>query len=60
MISLRFNDVPETKEFARVDRTMSFGLTVRDQGKRLMFDDRGRSNNTCVRIDGREIGRAHV
>ena len=38
---------------------MSFGLGVLDPAgrgpvKRLMFDDLGRTNNTCVRIDSRD------
>ncbi len=40
--------------------TMRFGLLTRDpnkldESKRLTFDEQGRSNNTCIRLDGEEV-----
>ena len=57
VLALRFNDAPEADGF--LGRTMTFGLGVLDlkggnQVKRLMYDDRGRTNNICIRIDNRD------
>ncbi len=67
LIALRFNDVPYTGKEKYVSQTMSFGLSVLDRkgrggDKRLMFEDRGMTNNTCLRIDGRDylFGHDHI
>jgi hypothetical protein len=58
VLALRFHDGPTTDRLKVPAGTMSFGLTLRDtagrdrQGKRLTFDEKGRTNNVCVRIDG--------
>ena len=56
-IAIRFHDAPDDK---LPMPTMRFGLvmlrpedpTHPDRLKRLTFDERGRSNNTCLRVDG--------
>jgi hypothetical protein len=50
VLDLRFNDQPLGAEYPGA--TMTFGLAAVNGGKRLMFDALGRTNNTCVRIDG--------
>ncbi|HZY85202.1 MAG TPA: hypothetical protein VFE78_10255, partial [Gemmataceae bacterium] len=60
-IAIHFHDRKE-KEVRRDPATMRFGLEMlgepgpaaADLHKRLTFDRWGRTNNTCVRIDGRE------
>jgi hypothetical protein len=57
LLTLAFHDGPETRDFPIAGRTMSFGLSISDaknpdKGKRLMYDRIGRTNNTCIRIDG--------
>jgi hypothetical protein len=60
-IAVHFHDGSEAK-IRREPKTMRFGLEMLgepdpknpDLFKRLTFDRWGRTNNTCVRIDGRE------
>jgi hypothetical protein len=56
LLALAFQDDPADK----LGATMTFGLALQDgpdgaaRKKRLTFDERGRTNNTCYRIDGKE------
>src|SRR5262249_20286066 len=64
-IEVRFHDDKKNDEADRAlpDPTMRFGLVMlkekdpREEGKfkRLTFDEYGRSNNTCLRVDGNEF-----
>ncbi|HWG47575.1 MAG TPA: hypothetical protein VN688_32730 [Gemmataceae bacterium] len=58
-IAIRFHDKPDDK---LPMPTMRFGLVMLrvkdpargDRLKRLTFDEHGRSNNTCLRVDGKD------
>jgi hypothetical protein len=57
LLELHFNDgPPDSPKSPYVGKTMMFGLSVRNParpgGKRLLYERLGRTNNTCVRIDG--------
>jgi hypothetical protein len=57
LLELHFNDnAPDSPKSQYVGKTMMFGLSIRDPalpgGKRLMYERLGRTNNTCIRIDG--------
>jgi hypothetical protein len=58
LLTLAFQDDPKDRDVGAA--TMTFGLLLTDQSepgkrKRLTLDDRGRTNNTCYRLDGREF-----
>ena len=57
---LAFQDNPRDEVVGA--ETMTFGLTLRPENgdkaarpKRLTFDERGRTNNVCYRLDGKEF-----
>jgi hypothetical protein len=62
-IPIRFNDAPKQKNDKMPEPTMRFGLVMLrekdpkqpDRLKRLTFDEWGRTNNTVVRVDGKEF-----
>jgi hypothetical protein len=45
---------PTNTQQAVWEPSMRFGLVMVKQRKRLTFDERGMTNNTCVRLDGNE------
>jgi hypothetical protein len=57
LLILAFQDDPNDALVKAM--TMTFGLTLKDDGtdkkKRLTLDERGRTNNTCYRLDGKEV-----
>jgi hypothetical protein len=56
-LALRFHDTSNPVNNGggySIAPSMRFGLSVIDTGKKLIAQDIGRSNNTCVRIDGTE------
>jgi hypothetical protein len=62
-IAIRFHDGPREDNVKMKGASMRFGLvmlrakdpTQADRLKRLTFDEWGRSNNTCVRVDGKDF-----
>jgi hypothetical protein len=59
VLALRLHDGAKEPAMKIAPGTMCFGLRMKDPAnpgefKRLMFDEYGRTNNTCVRVDGRE------
>ena len=60
VLELRFNDDDSEGLFKDASRNMSFGLALRAAGsagprKRLLYDERGRTNNVCVHVDGQDF-----
>jgi hypothetical protein len=61
-VAIHFHDGKDRETRRDVVKTMRFGLEMlgdpgqegAEQPKRLTFDRWGRTNNTCVRLDGRE------
>jgi hypothetical protein len=59
-LEIRFHDGPKDKDMPKP--TMRFGLVMLrekdpkhpDRLKKLTFDDWGRTNNTCLRVDGKD------
>jgi hypothetical protein len=62
-IAIRFHDGPKDQEGRMPVATMRFGLVMLrekdpehpDHPKKLTFDEWGRTNNTCLRIDGKDF-----
>jgi hypothetical protein len=62
-VALRFHDGPKEKEDQMPLPTMRFGLVMLrekdpehpDRLKKLTFDEWGRTNNTCLRVDGKDF-----
>jgi hypothetical protein len=59
LVRLRFHDGKSPDGFNITDATMCFGLEMPNpanprEPKKLMWDALGRTNNTCVRVDGRD------
>jgi hypothetical protein len=54
-LTLAFQDDPKDESVGAA--TMTFGLVLAGPGKskRLTYDERGRTNNTCYRLDGRDF-----
>jgi hypothetical protein len=63
LIEARFHDGPKDEKDEGVPATMRFGLVMLrerdpahpDKPKKLTFDEWGRSNNTCLRVDSEEV-----
>ena len=61
-LAIRFHDGPKEKDDKMPVPTMRFGLVMLrekdpehpDRPKKLTFDEWGRTNNTCVRVDGKD------
>ena len=67
-LAIRFHDVKQNDELEKLwlsdpQPTMRFGLVMLNQGRevgkgvsvrRLTFDPQGRTNNTCLRFDGKD------
>jgi hypothetical protein len=61
-IAIRFHDGPKEQDDKMPMPTMRFGLVMLrekdpehpDRLKKLTFDEWGRTNNTCLRVDGKE------
>ena len=53
LLTLAFQDDPQDKYVGAA--TMTFGLVLPRQRKRLTFEERGRSNNVCYRLDDKEF-----
>jgi hypothetical protein len=69
-IALRFHDEPKDKEetFKPIpEASMRFGIVMLGEAgrqpekfKKLMYDEWGRTNNTCLRVDGKDFLFGHL
>ncbi len=61
-LAIRFHDGPKERDDKMPEPTMRFGLVMLrekdpehpDRLKKLTFDEWGRTNNTCLRVDGKD------